>query len=312
MYLHDPRSSGHRDGGCRAMDGIQGSERRLPVSDSTQAPYRWICALEVHFLSFEARPKQVASATGFLISPRHVLTAASNLSRVIPRTRLDQPPMGKFLEPIKVVVTPGLDGSKLIAKKPAGSIDLKPGDWWIHEHYPPAGDFAWDVAVLTLPRELSPFRGMPYGYWGDDRFVPRTMIGAATPASLLRSTVSTCGYPGGTCVDDPLQPFDTVVTERRGSTLAETSGTVQAARPTLTDMGLIVFDAPTCDGMTGGPVWQTAGGLRAVALHEGSGLRHYNVETYVQEQLSFALTLRPEILDAVRQRVTLDRIRPAF
>jgi hypothetical protein len=49
-----------------------------------------------------------------------------------------------------------------------------------------------------------------------------------------------------------------------------------------------------------------------VAVHVTSNVPQSNDETHTNEWLSIALPLRPEILNLLRQRITLNRIRPTF
>ena len=68
MYLYDHPPSASPWAARTALGEFLGSVKRRRIDDSTQGPYRWICALDVQF---PARDKTRASiqGTGLLISP---------------------------------------------------------------------------------------------------------------------------------------------------------------------------------------------------------------------------------------------------
>ena len=136
MYLYDSLPSGAYRGTAISLGELGRATKRAPVQDSTKAPYRWICAIDVHFPRQDKRRSQI-QATGFLISPRHIVTAARNLVRgSTPEANWRTEP-GTRVDALKVTVTPALNGAPALGKKraPAGSIDLEPPDWWIPNQY---------------------------------------------------------------------------------------------------------------------------------------------------------------------------------
>src|SRR4051812_44591540 len=52
--------------------GVIGTDNRVRVKDTTGVPWRWICKI----LIYDSRGREAGSATGVLISDKHVLTAA--------------------------------------------------------------------------------------------------------------------------------------------------------------------------------------------------------------------------------------------
>lgn len=305
-----------------AFGEFLGSVKRRRIDDSTQGPYRWICALDVQF---PERDKTRASiqGTGLLISPRHILTSASNVVRKEPPFKESHPKTGFRVDAQRVTVTPALDGTPKLGKKraPVGSIELQPAAWWVPNQFFSDLSFKWDVAVLTLPRELPAFHGVPYGHWGHTGFSPRTTIKAATNESLVGATLTTCGYTDGVCFDEvPLptasNPFPqptvpTRMAKRENSTQWETFGTVQPSQPGLVEWGQLLYDTAACYGMDGAPVWLNTGNLQLVAIHVGTNFRNIT-NPEIPLQLGVALALRSEILDLLRQRILLAGIRPAF
>jgi len=322
MYLYDHPPSASPWAARTALGEFLGSVKRRRIDDSTQGPYRWICALDVQF---PARDKTRASiqGTGLLISPRHVLTSARNVVRAEPPFKESQLKTGFRVDAQRVAVTPALDGTPELGKKraPVGSIELQPPAWWIPSQFFSDLSFKWDVAVLTLPRELPAFRGVPYGHWGHTGSSPRTTIKAATNESLVGATLTTCGYTDGVCFDEvPLptasnpfpQPTEPTRMAKRGnSTQWETFGRVQPSQRGLVEWGQLLYDTAACYGMDGAPVWLNTGSLQLVAIHVGTNFRNIT-NPDIPPQLGVALALRSEILDLLRQRVALAGIRPAF
>ena len=322
MYLSDgPLAESFRPA-PRSLGELLESVKRRQITDSTQVPYRWICALDVQFPQRE-KMRPLIQGTGFLISPRHVVTAASNVVRVEPPFKEYHPKTGIRIDAQKVTVTPALDGTPKLGKKraPVGSIELQPPAWWIPSQYFTDLSFKWDVAVLTLPKELPPSRGMPYGHWGHTGSSPRTTIQAATNDSLVGTTLTTCGYADGVCFDEvqaptqsnPLpQPSEPVrLDKRRSSTQWETFGRVQPSQRGLVEWGQLLYDTAACYGMDGAPVWLNTGSLQVVAIHVGANFRN-QINLDIPPQLGIALALRPEILNLLRERVTLAGLRPSF
>ena len=287
MYIYDHNYPQHCNWAHSAIGEMDGADTLQHVKNTSEPPYRWICALDVYF-SFG-----VIKGTGFLISPRHVLTVAHHLNKT--KVAIGGPPV----EAQKVIVTAGLDGAKLFGKSraPVGSIELKPGDWWIPKQYLTLGLLEWNIAVLTLPSELPSLHGMSYGHWSDRRFAPLTTITAAVGSSLVGATVSVCGYPAD---------------KGSASTQWEAFGKVQPTVMSVQSVGAILYDAQTSNGMDGAPVWLKEGGLRLVAMHLFNDLKQLNPETYQPGLHSAGLVMRAEIVDLLRQRIVIERIPPTF
>jgi len=292
MYIYDSGKSGS-GGGLHGIYGI-GLDPSLRVPDSTMPPYSWICALDVHFSGRGKATPGVTRRTGFLISPRHVLTVALGL------THTDGAP--DTLR--KIVVTPGLDGAKSSgkARAPFGSVDLKAGDWWIPNQYYQPGGSAWNVALLTLPKLLPKIPGERFGFW---------FLKPATPATLAGGTVSTSGYPSGECNRDPRMAERSVRVEAGwASTQLRATGTVLPTREPLPSEGKFLYDGATCSDMMGSPLWLETDRRSVVAMHLFSDFPDYS--TRDAQRVSVGFALRPEILDLLRQRLSLDQVRATF
>src|SRR5262245_33487758 len=132
MYIHTERPAG--------LGAVIGMDTRQLVEDTETVPYRWICALDLIFPNrADPSKEQRDRGTGFLISPRHILTAAHNVT----------PDKGIFAHRIHVM--PGLDGVNLLGKPRDrfGSLTVEPTSWWVPEDYLKNRDELHDYAVLT-------------------------------------------------------------------------------------------------------------------------------------------------------------------
>jgi hypothetical protein len=323
MYLYE-RDYQKPDARTRgALGETESGARPERVADVTQPPYRWICALDIQVPSASGSRPALRRATGVLISPRHVLTAAHNVTGTRSSTKNGVLTEARA-DALRITVTPGLDGaaSRGRQRAPVGSMDLKPGDWWIPSQHYTSATFKWDFAVLTLPKELPPFNKMTYGHWSDPRYAPRTSLAPVTGASLVGGTVSLAGYVAGNCSKsceacDETSPAPDSIPPSPGqlSTQAESSGLVIPGGPALESDGLILFTGQTCIGMTGAPVWQKTGSLRLVAIHVSSNMIQFRKtppQRLDEQRLHVGLLMRAEIVALLRQRLAIDHVRPTF
>jgi len=286
--------------GSSALGTVVGADGRQRVGDVTRPPYRWICSLDL-FFPFNGAP-QLNKGTGFLISPRHVLTTAHNVT----------PAPG--VRALSINVVPGLDGTNLLGKPaaPVGSLTVLPVSCWVPSPYETTRDLAWDFALLTLPREVPPHRGSPYGYWSDPRFAPATRVLPIRSGSLTGAAVSIAGYPADKCGTKDCAPcapsspasYDPLRAKSSwASTQWEATGTIQAGPPP----GLIIYNADSCVGMSGSPVWQSPkpGELVLIGIHTGAH-QQVNTQTGQTENLGRAVPLVGQLVDLLRQRMQTD------
>ncbi len=152
-----------------------------------------------------------------------------------------------------------------------------------------------------------------------------------TASALEGSSVSLSGYPADMCKDKPCDPV--LANKERmcspdpsqpspydpfrskpgwASTQWEAVGAVQSDPPP----GLILYDADTCTGMSGSPVWQKTmvGGkenLALVAIHTGTHTRP-NPKTGQNETFNKGIPLVAQLLHLLRQRMLCDREQARF
>ena len=287
MYVYTERP--------RGLGAVIGMDTRQLVADPEKLPYRWICALDLIFPNkADASKDQRDRGTGVLISPRHVLTAAHNVT----------PGTGIFAHRIHVI--PGLDGVNLLGKPRAhvGSLTVEPASWWVPEAYLKGRDDLHDYAVLTLPQEFPPINKMTYGFWSDARFAPRTRIAAVNVNALSAGgSLKLAGYPADKCkkeacsaVAPAAQPAALRARNDWASTQWAASGTIQKNSPA----GLILYDMDTYPGISGSPVWQTTpqGELMLIAIHTGKYPRVDAAGAW--ETPGRGLVLSSDVIEALR------------
>jgi V8-like Glu-specific endopeptidase len=225
--------------------GIIGTDDRQPVTNTVDVPFRWICQLWIRRQDSNGKVTDTG-ATGVLVSPRHVLTAA----HAIKEDKRDDRNQWVTYEATQIRVSPGRDGDD----RPLGTYDVKfpaqiaPG-WTSRD---PRGS-EHDYALLTLdtPAGDKTFKALgnqKLCYWGSAEYPQATAV-RQDPNTLVRATGISAGYPN----------------DRGGAVkLFTTSGQLGGVVSTRRFMN---FAADACQGQSGSPVWIFAGGeYRLVGL----------------------------------------------
>jgi V8-like Glu-specific endopeptidase len=185
-------------------------------------------------------------ATGVLVGPRHVLTAAHNLT----------PKQGRG--PIRgIVVSPGRNGSK----KPLGSFNAARWDQ-VHPNWRPKEEHktrGFDYGLIVLEADISrrkykEFANQPLGYWGDAVNGEGTHLKRLDPAVIDGCTINVAGFPGYNSTDTNQdkrcdKPMGTMWLGK-----GKLSGQGQTKKITSQDR-LMLHTADTCPGHSGSPVW---------------------------------------------------------
>jgi V8-like Glu-specific endopeptidase len=256
---------------------IGGRDDRAPVADTQAAPFRWICSVAVQrrikTAATERKTGLAPAGTGFLISPRHVLTAAHLLRSV---KKDDQGGITERHEALLVAVKPGRDGDAA----PFGAIEAK--SWTPHPKWNPEGNTPqYDYAVITLneavgDRTFKNLKDESLCFWGSPKCGANTLLDnlpSAVARGLVGMRVVTAGYPD----------------EAKGQMWCA-AGTVSAGSPELDSLlnrggrvedwakraRTISVTTDASEGQSGSPVWVVNNGKRYLVGILVSIAKHYN------------------------------------
>lgn len=222
--------------------GIIGADDRRAVADPLEVPCRWICQLRVRRRDSNGRTT-LTGATGLLVSPRHVLTAAHPI-RV---DRRDERGQWVSYDATDVWVSPARAGGSRPLGTWAAALPARLAPRW----QPRGGSAEFDYALLTLERPVGdreiPRLGGRLCYWGATSCGHQAVAYRLPPEDLEGATAITAGYPadrgGGT---------------RLMMATGRLSGVVATRR-------LMNFAADACQGQSGSPVWIGRGGEHRLA-----------------------------------------------
>lgn len=243
--------------GEREEGEILGTDQRVLLRQTTAAPIRWVCHLELKFPGFEAK------GTGALITPRHILTCAHNLYDDVSKQEVRQ-----------VIAAPGRINSSA-AGAPFGTATSA------RVHYPSAWRTSrnqeFDFGLITLQQSIgdtthASLGGGKLGYWENPG--QGTRISAVAPAALQGQAVETAGYPGDKCGSQP-SVGSASPTQMNACPWSQVASTPWFARGRITNPSpagaarLMLYDLDTYAGQSGSPVWLRSRNL--VAIHTGPG-----------------------------------------
>jgi V8-like Glu-specific endopeptidase len=250
------------------------------VSNTQTVPFQWICNLEIGLRVIspggsERRTGPKPLATGVLISPCHVLTAAHVLS--------DRQPVGDEFEHLlaeRVWVIPGRDGEN----GPRGKIEAK--SWKLNPKWnPDKSSIDADYALITLEK---PFTDM--SFWGDTDGSANDFLDSLPDSviqSLIGHEITTAGYPESKnkqmwCFKGNLSV---------GSPELDANWKKQGAASWFKGARRFGITADAEKGQSGSPVWVTDDGKRYLV----------GVLTDAGEKLNWAVVVNADVVLQLRE-----------
>jgi monoamine oxidase len=232
---------------------VIGSDDRVHMSNAFEIPARWVCAIDIYGRNPADGSEVLADqrATGILIGPCHVLTAA----HVFGATSIRVKDKTVRVPVLRARVSPGRNGDN----------DDHPLGWaWsksIQRVLPDADET--DYALIELDRDLSKATHKKMsgalGYWGQ---VPlQAALRALDPKTLVDATVTVIGYPGDRCgikaltgnAREKLAKI-TYCVQRQRDVWASTPWRASGALFADPTSGKLEHTADTYEGESGGPI----------------------------------------------------------
>jgi V8-like Glu-specific endopeptidase len=300
----------------RVESEIIGTNDMDAVANSLAIPFRWICRLEIDYditpFGTAQRLTGHGRATGTLISPCHVLTAAHNLVEYDPVRK-------NTLRATRIRVTPAHDGS---SSPPVATVDADLSQsqvhrlWDITRRYDATGGphdtgevetNRYDYALLKLRSAIGdsqvPALGGPLGYWGTQGSGGAARFQRLEPAVLKSHAVFVAGYGDDDCVraartartNPNIQFGSQLIATGQITLVMEGGGTQYVGRS-------MAHDVDTCGFQSGAPVALELDGIyylvgvhtAGVALTSGGRANHaVRLTMEVSTQVSDWMTRAP-------------------
>jgi V8-like Glu-specific endopeptidase len=235
---------------------VIGADTRGFVKDTRQIPCRFVCWLALIFRDPITAAVTTFRGTGTLISPRHVLTAGHNLFDTF---------HGALTAVHEVRVAPGFNCLEKRGDILGMAISR---DTAVSAQWAAAQNDNFDYGVITLPTAIGSSRpqalgGAQLGWWGSKDLGGDTRINPVTVARLRGIGVGVNGYPADKCclrgADDGLcnSPMTGTCREILWATAQfRAFGRITDPSPVAIP-GVFHYDADTCGGHSGSPVWVT-------------------------------------------------------
>jgi V8-like Glu-specific endopeptidase len=228
------------DGGAVANDN------RAAVRDRLEIPYRWICQISVRKRKDGKLMSFGPAATGLLISPRHVLTAA----HVLRNSERDSHNQWVDDEAELIKVAPARHGNDI----PLGTYDV--ASWKTSPKWNPrqADSYKWDYGIITLKKPIGSWtfrktKDKRLGYWGSKDDGGATFLENLTAKQLEHATGYTAGYPND-----------------RGGAIEMMAASGQLLGVDLHRREQIMnMSIPADHGQSGSPIWVQIGDRRCLA-----------------------------------------------
>jgi V8-like Glu-specific endopeptidase len=247
----EPRKTGNKELDLESLDELEivpPTDSRTRVADTKKIPFRLICSVIPTFrhpttgaeLEMKTQP-----GSGFLIGPRHVLTAAHVLF----------PTDGPLAHqsPVRVKVTPGHDSNS----RPYG--DYVSTEYFVRSEWRSGGrntdNMSFDFAIIKLPTSILA-KGLKC--WGEAS--TNTERYPLAKAWLKGKVVNVSGYPRDKSLYTQWIAYDQL-------------DVPEATRNGSAVPNVFLYKADTCLGQSGSPVWWYDGKSKRylVGIHTGYG-----------------------------------------
>ncbi|HEY3040287.1 MAG TPA: peptidoglycan-binding protein [Pyrinomonadaceae bacterium] len=272
---------------------IKDHQDREQTSNTIDRPFRWVCLVTPEYKS-----AKVGSASGLLISPRHVLTAA----HVILDDVDDGDGRRQLEEVVRVSVDPGHDqrpiAERTAGMKPFGTL-MGPGrhtpdcyrqrscskscDYALIELEQPIGNRKFDLRIRDVDGKRK-LKTVTLGYWGDS---PGFEIRAVSQTDLNGVKIFSAGYP---------HEFNRVQMRARGEGVDNARTKPIRERLPSCYGNVLCHTADTTVGQSGSPVWR---------LVEQNGKSVFQLVGIAIEaanpEYNYALALTEEVLKQIEK-----------
>jgi V8-like Glu-specific endopeptidase len=242
-----------------SQESIAGRDDRQQVTDTLRAPWNRIA-----FLTLRSANGKLGGGSGALIDPYHILTAGHVVY---------DKASGGWADPKSIDVSLGQNITDRYYGT-AKATQIRSFKKWTSQ-----GDSGYDMAVITLDRNIGNFTG-----WFNYR--------AESNAALNRAIVNLAGYP-----DDKAENFPSKVAGVLSAPMYTASGRVR----TVTANRLIYNNAIDTDsGESGAPVWKyipSTGNRQIVGVH-----------TNGDPKGNFGSRLTPDKFNAIQSWIKADNL----
>jgi V8-like Glu-specific endopeptidase len=281
----DRESSADRQEAPDTEQEVIDKDNRTMVTDTLQIPNRWICAIDV--MSENPRhgtnqPYYIAKsrATGTLIGPRHVLTAAhvfgtdAKKAAAVVKLHTVSPARNgsNGSHPFGAVKSAVIQTSQPFLMRRRFTVNGKPHDVNVQQKD--------DYALIILEKDLAPathkkIKGT-LSHWGADASV--AVVRRVEPSAIQSKQGTVIGYPGDTCgttkwsgkksnKERNIENCWRTRNDDWASTQWSDSGTLDVENGTTT----IFHTADTYEGQSGSPICVTIDNvLHLVGVHTAS------------------------------------------
>jgi glutamyl endopeptidase len=273
-YVQSPGFSAERE-------ILHSPDQRARVTTTDAVPFRWICHVELA-LQGAGNATAHSTATGLLVGPRHVLTAAHTL-------RSND---GRFTAS-SAWVYPGRNGNTRPFGRVAGSTFRYHVNWFRNG----AANEDYDYGMIVLDdaigeRSFRSLNNNPLGWWGHARHGAGTRLVRLDPATLDGRTITVAGYPE----------------DKTAGTLWSSTGQLTMLRTpqgqVSTQARRMAHSADTHRSQSGAPVWMedTDAGVRhLVGIHTGAiNVTSGSGTAAKQQRLNMAIRITREVVTQLK------------